>query len=238
MNFFATYFSMGKGMAGQTTSGWSRAHENGASSALLDASKGPVRSVFEALSTVPEGLTEAEVQERLETHGRNTVAHERAMAWPRMLLNNFRNPFILVLFVLGSVSYATGDLKEEIRAATGGKGADVVYDCVGDKYAEPAIRAMNWGGRYLVIGFAGGQIPKIPLNLLLLKSSSLVGVFWGAHVTRDPVANRVNLEQLIGWVSEGKLKPHIHKIFPLAQTADAIRELDRRASTGKVIIKP
>jgi len=136
------------------------------------------------------------------------------------------------------INYSSGDLKEDIRAATGGKGADVVYDCVGDKYAEPAIRAMNWGGRYLVIGFAAGQIPKIPLNLLLLKSSSLVGVFWGAHVTRDPVANRANLEQLIGWVAEGKLKPHIHKIFPLAQTADAIRELDRRASAGKVIIKP
>lgn len=136
------------------------------------------------------------------------------------------------------INYSTGDLKEDIRKATGGNGADVIYDCVGDKYAEPAIRAMNWGGRYLVIGFAGGQIPKIPLNLLLLKSSSLVGVFWGAHAAREPEQNRANLKQIIGWVAEGKLKPHIHKIFPLAQTADAIRELDRRASTGKVIIKP
>ena len=136
------------------------------------------------------------------------------------------------------INYSTGDLKEDIRKHTGGNGADVVYDCVGDKFAEPAIRAMNWGGRYLVIGFAAGQIPKIPLNLLLLKSSSLVGVFWGAHVARDPEANRVNLKQLIGWVAEGKLKPHIHKVFPLSQTADAIKELDRRASTGKVIIKP
>jgi Mg2+-importing ATPase len=111
MNLFATYFSTAKGIVGQTASGWSRPHRHDASSALLDASKGPVGSVFEALDTVPEGLTEPEVQERLETYGRNTVAHERATAWPRMLLNNFRNPFVLVLFVLGSVSYATGDLK-------------------------------------------------------------------------------------------------------------------------------
>lgn len=136
------------------------------------------------------------------------------------------------------INYSEGDLKEMIRAATGGKGADVVYDCVGDKYAEPALRAMNWGGRFLVVGFAGGQIPKIPLNLLLLKNSSLVGVFWGAHATRNPAANRATLEQLIGWVAEGKLKPHIHKIFPLAETGAAIKELDRRASTGKVIIAP
>ncbi len=136
------------------------------------------------------------------------------------------------------INYSSGDLKEEIRKATGGNGADVVYDCVGDKYAEPAIRAMNWGGRYLVVGFAAGQIPKIPLNLLLLKNSSLVGVFWGAHAAREPEQNKANLRQIIGWVAEGKLKPHIHKVFPLAQTADAIRELDRRASTGKVIIKP
>lgn len=136
------------------------------------------------------------------------------------------------------INYSTGDLKDDIRKVTGGNGADVVYDCVGDKYAEPAIRAMNWGGRYLVVGFAAGQIPKIPLNLLLLKNSSLVGVFWGAHAAREPQQNQANLRQLIGWVAEGKLKPHIHKVFPLAQTADAIRELDRRASTGKVIIKP
>ena len=136
------------------------------------------------------------------------------------------------------INYSTGDLKEMIRAATGGRGADVVYDCVGDKFAEPAIRAMNWGGRYLVIGFAAGEIPKIPLNLLLLKSCSLVGVFWGAHATRNPKESRANMAEMMGWVAAGKLKPHIHKVFPLAQTADAIKELDRRASTGKVIIAP
>ena len=112
MNLLATYISGTFGMIAQVLSASSsKAGGNGTSSAVLDASKGLVESVFEALRSVPEGLTEPEVQERLETYGQNTVAHERATAWPRMLLNNFRNPFILVLFVLGSVSYATGDLK-------------------------------------------------------------------------------------------------------------------------------
>ncbi len=136
------------------------------------------------------------------------------------------------------INYSTGDLKEQIRAATGGNGADVVYDCVGDKFAEPALRAMNWGGRYLVVGFAAGEIPRIPLNLLLLKNTSLVGVFWGAHVTRNPKALAESMKDLIGWVASGKLKPHIHKVFSLAETGLAIRELDNRASTGKVIIRP
>ena len=136
------------------------------------------------------------------------------------------------------INYSSGDLKEQIRQATGGNGADVVYDCVGDKFAEPALRAMNWGGRYLVVGFAAGDIPRIPLNLLLLKNTSLVGVFWGAHVTRNPKALADGMKDLMGWVAEGKLRPHIHKVFPLAETGAAIRELDRRASTGKVIIKP
>jgi NADPH:quinone reductase len=136
------------------------------------------------------------------------------------------------------INYSTGDLKEMIRAATGGNGADVVYDCVGDKFAEPTLRAMNWGGRYLVVGFAAGEIPRIPLNLLLLKNTSLVGVFWGAHVTRNPKALTDNMKDVMGWVAAGKLKPHIHKVFSLAETGAAIRELDNRASTGKVIIKP
>lgn len=135
------------------------------------------------------------------------------------------------------IDYSKADLKDALREATGGKGVDVVYDCVGGPHAEPAIRSMNWAGRFLVIGFAAGDIPKIPLNLLLLKSCSLVGVFWGAAVQRDPAANAANMASLVKWIAEGKLRPHIHKVFPLSQTADAIRELDRRASTGKVIIK-
>jgi P-type Mg2+ transporter len=111
MNLFATYFSTAKGLIGETALGWSKPRSNGASSALLEASNETLTSVFEMLGTAPDGLTESDVQQRLETYGRNTVAHERTLPWPVMLLNNLRNPFILVLFVLGSVSYATGDLK-------------------------------------------------------------------------------------------------------------------------------
>ena len=135
------------------------------------------------------------------------------------------------------VNYSDGDLKEKLRAATGGKGVDVIYDCVGDRFAEPAVRAMNWGGRYLVIGFAGGDIPRIPLNLLLLKSCALIGVFWGAHVARNPSSHEANMSELADWVRSGRLRPHIHKVYELVETAEAIRELDRRASTGKVVIR-
>lgn len=135
------------------------------------------------------------------------------------------------------INYTDANWRDQLKDATGGKGVDVVYDCVGGPFAEPAIRTMNWGGRFIVIGFAAGDIPKIPLNLLLLKSCSLVGVFWGASVQRDPAHNAKNMAEIVKWVADGKLKPHVHKVFPLEQTADAIRELDRRASTGKVIIK-
>jgi NADPH2:quinone reductase len=136
------------------------------------------------------------------------------------------------------INYNDPKWRDALKDATGGKGVDVVYDCVGGPYAEPAIRTMNWGGRFLVIGFAAGEIPKPPLNLLLLKSCSLVGVFWGAAVQRDPAGNARNMKQVVDWIAEGKLKPHVHKTYSLEQTADAIRELDRRAVTGKVVITP
>ena len=119
---------------------------------MVESSTGPVRSVFEALDTVPEGLTESEVQERLETHGRNTVAHERATAWPRMLLNNFRNPFILVLFVLGSVSYATGDLKGTavVSVMVVVSGMCAVHAVRrGDGIAGPAHHATSYQRRFI-----------------------------------------------------------------------------------------
>ena len=134
------------------------------------------------------------------------------------------------------IDYASGDLKEALRAATGGKGVDVVYDCVGGPYAEPAVRAMAWQGRFLVVGFAAGDIPKLPLNLLLLKGCSAVGVFWGESVKRDPAGHRRNMQDVLGWVAAGKLTPLIHATYPLDQTADAIRVLDRREATGKVVI--
>jgi NADPH:quinone reductase len=134
------------------------------------------------------------------------------------------------------INYATADLKQAIRDATGGKGADVIYDCVGGPHAEAALRSIAWNGRFLVIGFAAGEIPKIALNLLLLKSSSLVGVFWGEHARRDPKGNYKNLKDLMGWLAEGKIRPHVFATYPLAQTVDALRALDQRKSTGKVVI--
>jgi NADPH:quinone reductase len=133
-------------------------------------------------------------------------------------------------------NYAVADLKLGLRELTSGNGVDVVYDCVGGPYTEAALRSIAWGGRLLVIGFAAGEIPRIPINLLLLKSCSLVGVFWGEHTRRVPSAHRANLEQVLNWVAEGRLRPHVHATYPLDRTADAIRELDGRKATGKVVI--
>lgn len=134
------------------------------------------------------------------------------------------------------IDYSQGDLKDALRAETDGRGVDVVYDCVGGPYSEPALRAMAWGGRFLVVGFAAGDIPRIPLNLLLLKGCEAVGVFWGESVKRDPAGHRANMVQVLDWVAAGKLAPHIHATYPLDDTAEAIRVLDRREATGKVVI--
>jgi NADPH2:quinone reductase len=134
------------------------------------------------------------------------------------------------------VDYARGDLKEQLRALSKGRGIDVVYDCVGGGYAEPALRAMAWQGRFLVVGFAAGEIPKIPLNLLLLKGCAAIGVFWGEAVKRDPAGHRANMAKVLGWVAEGRLSPRIHATYPLMRIAEAIGVLDRREATGKVVI--
>lgn len=134
------------------------------------------------------------------------------------------------------IDYSTGDLKQALREATAGKGVDVVYDCVGGPYAEPAIRAMGWGGRYLVVGFAAGDIPRIPLNLLLLKGCDVRGVFWGEAVKRNPASHRANMTRLLSWIGEGKLTPRIHARFPLDAISQAIGVLDRREAVGKVVI--
>ena len=130
------------------------------------------------------------------------------------------------------------DLKETLRSLTDGKGVDVVYDGIGGPYAEPALRSVAWEGRYLVIGFAAGDIPKIPLNLLLLKGCELVGVFWGRHARLEPVAFRNQMDHLLNWCAEGKLRPHIDHVFPLEQTGEALKLMDTRKIKGKVIIKP
>lgn len=127
---------------------------------------------------------------------------------------------------------------EDIRRATGGNGADVLYDPVGSDYAEPALRAMNWGGRYLVVGFAAGDIPRVPLNLTLLKGASIVGVFWGASVARNPKKGFADLGEIARLIAEGQLRPHISARVPLAHAGEAIRLLMDRKAQGRVVVVP
>ncbi len=136
------------------------------------------------------------------------------------------------------INYSTEDLRDAIKAATDGKGPDVIYDPVGGIYAEPAFRSIAWRGRYLVIGFANGEIPKLPLNLTLLKGASLVGVFWGEFAKREPKANMTAMRELMGWLAEGKIKPHISGRYALKDTATALNDLAARKVTGKIVIQP
>jgi NADPH2:quinone reductase len=137
-----------------------------------------------------------------------------------------------------TVNYGTADLRAELKRLGGARGIDVVYDPVGDKYAEPALRSMAWEGRYLVIGFAGGEIPKIPLNLVLLKGCDIVGVHWGAFVERDPGMEAANMTQIVRWCADGKLSAHVHAAYPLAETARALKDIAARRIMGKAILKP
>ncbi|MGO4684263.1 NADPH:quinone oxidoreductase family protein [Hyphomicrobium sp. 2TAF46] len=134
------------------------------------------------------------------------------------------------------ILFPGSDLKAEVRALTNGDGADVVYDCIGGEASEPLVRALNWQGRFLVVGFAAGEIPKIPLNLLLLRGAEMVGVFWGEAVRRDPAAHRRNMLQVVNWVREGSLKPRTHGIYPLERIREALEVLERREATGKVVL--
>lgn len=136
------------------------------------------------------------------------------------------------------INYATEDLRAALKEATGGKGPDVIYDPVGGVYAEPAFRSIAWRGRYLVVGFANGEIPRLPFNLALLKGASIVGVFWGDFAKREPKANAAAMMQMIGWMREGKIKPLISGRYPLAKTADAFNALASRSAAGKVVIVP
>jgi NADPH:quinone reductase len=134
------------------------------------------------------------------------------------------------------INYGTSDLRERIRAETAGKGIDVVCDPVGGAYAEPALRSLAAGGRYLVIGFASGEIPKIALNLLLLKMVSAVGVFWGAFVKAQPQRNAANLAELLDWYVQGRLRPHVSATFPLERFGDALDAIMQRKVLGKVVL--
>jgi len=135
-----------------------------------------------------------------------------------------------------TINYAEEPLKDRLKELTSGMGVDCVYDPVGGELAEQALRATAWEGRFLVIGFASGDIPKIPLNLVLLKGCDVRGVFWGDAIVRDPEGHHANMAQLLEWVASGALNPHVHATYPLERTADALQEIADRKVRGKVIV--
>ncbi|HEY8209699.1 MAG TPA: NADPH:quinone oxidoreductase family protein [Myxococcaceae bacterium] len=136
------------------------------------------------------------------------------------------------------INYGAEDLKERVKSLTGGDGANVVYDPVGGAYSEAALRAIAWQGRFLVVGFAAGDIPKIPLNLVLLKGCQVVGVFWGSFSMREAAKNRANCDQVLQWIAAGRLKPHLDATLPFARAAEALERLERRAVQGKIALVP
>src|SRR5690606_27217130 len=137
-----------------------------------------------------------------------------------------------------TIDYSREDLKERLRELTDGKGADVVMDPVGGPLAEPAVRATAWEGRYLVVGFAAGEVPKLPLNHVLLRGCSVVGVAWGAMVRNDPARGTAISRQVLEWARAGRLSAHVDKVYPLDQAADALNAIARREVKGKIVLKP
>ena len=135
-----------------------------------------------------------------------------------------------------TIDYTSENLRDRVADITGGRGADVIFDPVGGDLFDQAVRRIAWEGRYLVVGFASGRIPSLPANIALLKNASLVGLFWGAYLQRDPAVIRDSFSQLFKWYAAAKLKPHIHKTFPLDEASAALRELMERRAMGKVLL--
>lgn len=135
------------------------------------------------------------------------------------------------------INYTEESLKERVKALTGGQGADVIYDPVGGDLFQDCLSAVNWNGRILVIGFASGTIPEAAVNRTLLKSSSIVGVFWGASLMREPQANMENFEQLKQWFAEGRIQPHVSQTYSLEETPQALQDMVTRKATGKLVVK-
>ena len=135
-----------------------------------------------------------------------------------------------------SINYASEDLRERVKAITDGRGVDVVYDAVGGSYTEPAFRSLAWRGRLLVVGFAAGEIARLPLNLPLLKGAAVVGVFWGDFARREPKAFAASVRQLATWYAEGRLRPHVSQTLPLERAAEAIQLLASRKAKGKIVL--
>jgi NADPH2:quinone reductase len=134
------------------------------------------------------------------------------------------------------VNYRTAEFKDEVKALTDGRGADVIYDAVGGDVFDQSLRCIAWDGRLLVIGFASGRIPSAPANLVLLKSCSVVGVFWGAWSAREPAANRANLDKVLDWWRQGIVRPNVSHTFPLEKAADALYAVINRQVVGKAIV--
>jgi NADPH2:quinone reductase len=134
------------------------------------------------------------------------------------------------------IDYRADDLRARVKELTGGSGVDVVYDPVGGSYTEPALRSLAWRGRLLVVGFAAGEIPKLPANLALLKGASIVGVFWGDYARREPGRVMADLVAMFGWLREGRLHPHIAATYPLERGGEAIAALLDRGVSGKLVI--
>jgi NADPH2:quinone reductase len=137
-----------------------------------------------------------------------------------------------------TVNYASENLRDALKRLGGEHGVDVVYDPVGGPYAEPAVRSLAWLGRYLVVGFAAGEIPKIPLNLTLLKSCDIRGVFWGAWTKREPQLQRALMTDLARWCAEGKLSAHVHAVYPLTEIVVALNAISDRKVMGKIVLRP
>jgi NADPH:quinone reductase len=137
-----------------------------------------------------------------------------------------------------TVNYASEDLRDALRRLGGEHGIDVVYDPVGGPYAEPAVRSLAWEGRYLVVGFAAGDIPKIPLNLVLLRGCDIRGVFWGTWTKRNPKAQTALMTDIARWCAEGKLSAHVHAVYSLAEIAIALKAITDRKVMGKILLRP
>jgi NADPH2:quinone reductase len=135
-----------------------------------------------------------------------------------------------------TVNYATSDLRDELKRLGGDHGIDVIYDPVGGPYAEASLRAIAWEGRFLVVGFAAGEIPKLPLNLALLKSCDIRGVFWGSWTERQPDEHRANMADLLRWCAEGRLSAHVHATYPLADAKRALNDIAARRVMGKAVL--
>jgi NADPH2:quinone reductase len=134
------------------------------------------------------------------------------------------------------INYTEESVKDRVKELTNGKGVDVIYDPVGGHFSELALRAIAWKGRHLVVGFANGDIPKIPINLTLLKGASIVGVFWGAFAQKEPKESLKNIQQLLTWFAKGEVQPHIDKTYALKEAPKALEEMMQRKVKGKIVI--